>query len=211
MRNNVIGRLQAWQSQTEVAQQFNVHQSTMSRLWQRWNQTGSAQHGPRSSRLRTITPVQYSYIRVFHLRHRTVTATITDTSIPGLRRIFTQAVRSSLRQRKIRPKDLILTQIQTCTYSLVSLRIWTLRNWRRIWFCDESRFPGIQKVDRFGGGCAMVWAAISYNHVANLVRVKWNLTAQCYKDDILQLHMLNVIDRQRWCFSKIMSSPIQQG
>jgi IS30 family transposase len=31
-RNNVSGRLQAELSQIEVAQQFNVHQSTISRL-----------------------------------------------------------------------------------------------------------------------------------------------------------------------------------
>ena len=43
---NVIGRLQTRQSQTEVARQVNVHQSTISRLFQRLNQTGqrSAQY-----------------------------------------------------------------------------------------------------------------------------------------------------------------------
>ena len=61
-----------------------------------------------------------------------------------------------------------------------------------------------EEVDRFGRGCTMVWAAISnmYNRVANLVRVKWNLTAQWYRDDILQPHMLTLIDWQRVMFQQ---------
>ena len=49
---HVIGRIQTGQSQTEVARQSNVHQITISRLWQRLNQTGSAQDRPRSGRPR---------------------------------------------------------------------------------------------------------------------------------------------------------------
>ena len=62
------------------------------------------------------------------------------------------------------------------------LRGWTIRNWRRIWFSDESRFmlqkrdgrirvyrrrnerfssSCVQEVDIFGGGGVMMWAAIS--------------------------------------------------
>ena len=43
----------------------------------------------------------------------------------------------------------------------------------------------------------MVWAEISNNRRTNLVRVQGNLTGQRYKNDILQQHILNVIDRQR--------------
>jgi transposase len=48
----------------------------------------------------------------------------------------------------------------------------------------------------------MVWAEISNNRRTNLVRVQGNLTGQCYKDDILQQHILNVIDRQREIFQQ---------
>ena len=69
---------------------------------------------------------------------------------------------------------------------------------------DEPAYTGVnmrvsvlQEVDRFGCWRAMMWAAISCNHRTNLVRVQGNLTAQRYRDNILQPHMLNVIDRQR--------------
>jgi hypothetical protein len=40
-RNIAIGRLQAGESQNEVARTLNVNQSTISRQWNRFQQTGS--------------------------------------------------------------------------------------------------------------------------------------------------------------------------
>jgi hypothetical protein len=48
----------------------------------------------------------------------------------------------------------------------------------------------------------MVWAEISNNRRTNLVRVQGKLTGQRYKDDILQQHILNVIDLQRETFQQ---------
>jgi len=55
----------------------------------------------------------------------------------------------------------------------------------------------IQEVEIFGSGSVMMWAAISYNNRTNLVCVLGNLTSKRYRDNILQPHMLNLIDRQR--------------
>ena len=63
-------------------QQFIVHKTTFSRLWQRLNQTGSGQERFRSGRPRIATPTLDRYIGVFHLCNRTVTATVTATGIP---------------------------------------------------------------------------------------------------------------------------------
>ena len=90
------------QSQTEVARQFNVHQSTRAQFHGRDNQTGSAHNRPKSGRPRITTPSQVRYIRVTHLRNRTIT-TATTVSTSDLRRISTETVRNRLRQRGIRP------------------------------------------------------------------------------------------------------------
>ena len=102
-RNNVIGRLQGGQSQTEVDRQFKVHQCSILHLWQRLNQTGSAEDRPRSGSPRISAPAQDRYILLFHLRNRTVTATTTAAWIPGIRRISAQTVRNRIRQCGIRP------------------------------------------------------------------------------------------------------------
>lgn len=233
-RNIVIGRLQAGQSQIEVARQFNIHQSSISRLWLRFRQTGSTQDRPRTGRPRITTPAQDRFIRLFHLRNRTVTATTTAASIPGLRRITAQTVRSRLRRHGIRPRRPYFGPVLTLNHRRErvrwchTLRVWTLRNWRRIWFSDESRFmlkrrdgrtrvyrrknerfsqACVQEVDRFGGGSVMVWAAISYDHRTNLVNIHGNLTAERYRDNILQPHLMPVINRQRELFQQDNARP----
>ena len=71
-RHIAIGRLQAGNSQNEVARILNVNQSTMSRLWNRFQQIYSTNDRHRNGRPRITTLGKDRYIRVFHLRNRTV-------------------------------------------------------------------------------------------------------------------------------------------
>jgi transposase len=103
-RNTAIRPLQAGESQNQVARTLNVNQNTISSLWNRFQQTGSTNGRQRSGRPRIATPGQDRYIRVFHLRNRTVAASTTATGITGLRRISSQTVRNRLRQQGIRPR-----------------------------------------------------------------------------------------------------------
>ena len=64
-RNIAIGRLQAGESQNEVARTLNVNQSTISRLWNRFQQTGSTNDSQRSGRPRIATPGQDRYTGSF--------------------------------------------------------------------------------------------------------------------------------------------------
>jgi transposase len=103
-RNIAIGRLQAGESQNEVARTLNVNQSTISRLWNRFQQAGSTNDRQRSGRSRITTPGEDRYIRVFHLRNRIIATSTTAAGIPGLRRFSSQTVRNRLRQHGIRPR-----------------------------------------------------------------------------------------------------------
>ena len=85
--NIAMGRLHAGESQNEVARTLHANQSTISRLWNRFQQTGSTNDRQRGGRPRITTPGQDRYIRVFHLRNRIVAASTTAAEIPGLRRI----------------------------------------------------------------------------------------------------------------------------
>ena len=101
-RNIAIGRIQAGESQNVVARDYNVHCSTISRLWQRYQQQGTTDDRPRSGRPRVTTAAQDRYIRLLHLRNRTVAATVTPNRIPGLRRISVQTIRNRLRAYLLR-------------------------------------------------------------------------------------------------------------
>ena len=139
-RNIAIDRLQAGESQNEVARTLNVNQSFISRLWNRFQQTGSTNDRQRNGRPRITTPRQDRYIPVFHLRNRIVAASTTAAGIPVLRRISSQTVRTRLRQHGIRPRrpyfGAVLTplsrreRVRWCN----RLRDWTFRNWRRVSF-----------------------------------------------------------------------------
>ena len=229
-----IGRLQAGQSKNEVARTMNVNQSTISRLWNRFQHTGSSNDPPRSGRPRIATPGQDRFIRVFHLRNRIASASTTAVGIPGLRRIISQTVRNRLRQHGIRPRrpyfGAVLTPLHRCERVrwCNRLRGWTFRNWHRNWLSDEFRFlmqkrdcrirvyrrrnerfssSCVQEVDSYGGGSVMMWAAISNDSKTELVQVPGNLTAVRYRDEILQPHLMQVIDQQRELFQHDNARP----
>ena len=52
-----------------------------------------------------------------------------------------------------------------------------------------------------------MWAAISNDRKTELVHVPGNLTAQRYRDEILQPHLMRVIDRQRELFQHNNARP----
>jgi transposase len=104
-RQNAIGRLQAGATQQAVANHFGVTRQTISNLWHRHNATGNIRDRPRSGRPRVTSAVQDRYIRLRHLRDRTLAASATTTAIPGLRRISDQTVRNRLRKADLLPED----------------------------------------------------------------------------------------------------------
>jgi hypothetical protein len=52
-------------------------------------------------------------------------------------------------------------------------------------------------VDSFRGGSVMMLATISNDRKSSLVHIPGNLTAVRYRDQIIQPHLMHVIDRQR--------------
>lgn len=220
-RHNAIGRLQAGQSQAEVAQHLNVNQSTISRLWNRFQETGSTADRLRTGRTRATTPAQDRYIRLRHLRNRFLPASSTVQALNGVLRLSDQTVRNRLHAAGLRARRPVRGAVLTPRHQRDRLqwatqhRPWTIRNdWRHIWFSDESRFL-LQRHDRrqrvyrrrneryhencvaeappHGGGGVMVWGAISYTGRSRLVLIQGNLNAQRYIDEILRPEVLPLV------------------
>jgi hypothetical protein len=51
----------------------------------------------------------------------------------------------------------------------------------------------IQEADKFGGGSVMMWGAISETGRTELVHVNGTLTAKRYRDEILQHHVVPIM------------------
>ncbi|GFV36646.1 transposable element Tcb2 transposase [Trichonephila clavipes] len=70
----VVGRLEGGQTQTEVAQAIVVSQSVISKIWNRFLETGSAGRRPGQGRRRATTPNKDRYLVLTARRHRNMNA-----------------------------------------------------------------------------------------------------------------------------------------
>ncbi|GFU85509.1 HTH_Tnp_Tc3_2 domain-containing protein [Trichonephila clavipes] len=75
----VVGKLEGDQTQAEVAQAIGVSQSVISRIWNRFLETGSAGRRPRQGRRRATTPNEDRYLVLTARRHRNMNATLLYT------------------------------------------------------------------------------------------------------------------------------------
>ncbi|GFX58886.1 transposable element Tcb2 transposase [Trichonephila clavipes] len=92
----VVGR--GGQTQTEVAQAIGVSQSGISRIWNRFLETGSAGRRPGQGRRRATTPNEDRYLVLTARRHRNMNATLLQQHLRSATgtRVSTQTVRNRL-------------------------------------------------------------------------------------------------------------------
>ena len=103
-RERAIGMLQSGLYQTDVARRLGVHRTTIARLWNGFNTTGSTDDHPRPGQRRATTPRQDRYIRRIHTREHFQFATITARTLPGCRRVSAQTIRNGLRSVGLRAR-----------------------------------------------------------------------------------------------------------
>ncbi|GFX70074.1 transposable element Tcb2 transposase [Trichonephila clavipes] len=72
----VVCRLEGVQTQAEVAQAIGVSRSVISRIWNRFLETGSPGRRPGQGRRRATMPKEYLYLVLTARRHRNMNATL---------------------------------------------------------------------------------------------------------------------------------------
>ena len=203
------------QRQQQVARHFGVHVSTIERLVRHLRETGRVTDRPRSGRPRVTSQRQDRAIRLAHLRNHHLTATETAVNTVGShnRRIHTKTVRNRLGEfglRASRPNvGLPLNRERRARrarrmawVTAQAPRRFQMRQWRRVFFIDESRFPIFRadgrrrgerfadacvfERDRYRGGSVMVWGGILHDVKSPLIVVLGNLTAVRNRDEILR-------------------------
>ena len=105
-RGRAIALILQGRSQCDVAQQFGVHESTISHLVQRLRATGRLTDRPWSGRPCVTTQRQDRRICLVHLRNRLRTATETTREVIGTHghRMCPRTVRNRLREFDLRPR-----------------------------------------------------------------------------------------------------------
>ncbi|GFY19738.1 transposable element Tcb2 transposase [Trichonephila clavipes] len=159
----VVGRLEGGQTQAETVQALGMSQSVISRVWNRFLETGSVGRRLGQGRRRATTSNEDRYLVLMARRHRNINATLfqhhlrsaTDTTVS------TQTVRNRLHG--------------------VGLRIFL---WRDRGSRNNPAF--VHKSVRFGGG-EVVYSGISIDGCTNLYIIRDGpLTARRYRDEILR-------------------------
>ena len=188
--------------------------STISRLLQKFRQTGRVDDQAKQPRRRVTTPQQDRQIVTDHQQNRFETAASTARRTRGRhgRPISNMTVLRRLRSQGIRAyrpfRGLVLTPRHRQNRLLWARRHrrMTRAEWANVLFTDESRFnlfhnDGRMRVyrrrgerlnddcvyqrDHNGGGSVMVWAGVSLHTKTDLVIIHGNLNAARYQHEVL--------------------------
>ncbi|XP_046563761.1 uncharacterized protein LOC124272605 [Haliotis rubra] len=196
-----------------VAQTLGCHRVTVSRLVQRYRQTGQTTDRPRTGRPRVTTPREDRYLRTLHLRNRFLTVTSSAALALG-RRVIRHTVTRRLRAFWHQGLQTVPgtaadpgTSTETTGVGTAKVRRWQRRQWQRVLFRRRADFSCtrndgrarvyrrtgerqaaccVQEVVPYGMGSVMVWGGICGEQKTPLVIVNGNLTARRYIDDILR-------------------------
>ena len=214
-----------------------MHVSTIERLVRRLRETGRVADRPRSGPPRVTSQRQDRAIRLAHLRNRHLKAMETAVNTVGdhYRRIHPKTVRNRLREfglRARRPYVGLPLNRARCARRMAwvtaqALRRFPTRQWRRVFFMDESRFTlfrddGRRRLyrrrgerfadacvferDRYGGS-VMVWGGISHGVKSLLIVVPGNLTAVRYRDEILRPVAVQLVQQHQMTFQHDNARP----
>ncbi|GFX72921.1 transposable element Tcb2 transposase [Trichonephila clavipes] len=178
MRGRIIGKIEEGRKITDVAREFDIAHSVVSRLWKSFKTTGmcSRRHG--GGRVRRTTPAEDRYIVLSAKRNRRTTAQQHRTA----------------RLQWCREHHNWTEQDWACVLFSYESRFSLSSDCRRQLIWRESgtayRPENIQEKDRYPTCSIMVWAGIMINGRKRLhVVANETMTGQRYIDEVLLPHV----------------------
>ncbi|GFW32326.1 transposable element Tcb2 transposase [Trichonephila clavipes] len=219
MRGRIIGKIEEGRKITDVAREFDIAHSVVSRLWKSFKTTGmcSRRHG--GGRVRSTTPAEDRYIVLSAKRNRRTAAQQVANQFLAAsgKQISRKTVARRLRGRGLYARRPVVCVPLTRQHHTARLQ-WcrehhnlTEQDWACVLFSDESRFSlssdcrrqliwresgtayrpeNIQEKDRYPTCSIMVWAGIMINGRTRLhVVANGTMTGQRYIDEVLLPHV----------------------
>ncbi|GFV95735.1 transposable element Tcb2 transposase [Trichonephila clavipes] len=175
----VVGRFEGGQTQDEVAQAIGVSQSVISRIWNRFLETGNAGRRPGQGRRRSTTPNEDHYLVLTVRRHRNMNATILQQHLRSATgtTVSTQTVRNRLQGVVLYARRPMVCVRLTSRH----------RRDRREDRGSRNNPAFVHESVRFGGGGMLVYGGIFIDGRLDLYIIRDGLlTARRYRDEILR-------------------------
>lgn len=214
----IIALLEEGLSQVYVAMRMNVHQSSISRVWARYQQTGRFCRREGQGRRRITSAREDRFIVYEVVCNPTRNARQIANEVFPQRRISNSTIRRRLRERGFRSRARARVPMLSMAHRRARLQYarihlnWTARQWNNVLFTDESRFclfgsdarirawrrqrhryerNYVEPVRAFGGGSIMIWGGISMHRRTDLVILPFpGVTAVRYIEEVLRPHVL---------------------
>ncbi|GFT51778.1 transposable element Tcb1 transposase [Trichonephila clavipes] len=148
-RGRIIGKIEEGQIITDVAREFDIAHSVVSRLWKSFKTTGMCNRRHGEGRVRSTTPAEDRYIVLYQQkRNRRTTAQQVENQFLAAsgKQISRKTVARRLRGGGLfarRPVVCVSLTRQHLTSRLQWCRehhIWTEQDWECVLFSDEIRF-----------------------------------------------------------------------
>ncbi|GFT73973.1 transposable element Tcb2 transposase [Trichonephila clavipes] len=216
----VIGRLESGQTQRSVADAVGVNRSVVTRLWNRFQETGNVRRRPGAGRPRATTSTDERYIQLTARRNRTENATQLQRQLllATGRRVSSQTVRNRLHEGGLYARRPMVCIPLTPRHHAARRRWaaehrdWEQHDWSQVLFSDESRFSleyGTRRVlvwsdrgtrnnsafvherSQYRRAGWMVWGWNQHRRTTDLHIIRNStLTGRRYADEILQPHVI---------------------
>lgn len=209
-----------------MARIFNCSPTSIRKLRDKFNATGSVLDVQRRARNRITTRRQDRQILLGHLRNRRLNARTSarDTIGRNRRPVSDQTIRNRLKEFGLRSRRPFVGIRLTDRHRALRLR-WARRHlrltradWANVVFTDESKFNVqgndardrvyrrrgerfarccIKERDWFGGGSIMVWGGISLHSKTAIVIFNGRVNANRYQEEVLRPVLIPFVNAHR--------------
>lgn len=223
-RGRIVGMMEAGWSARRVARQLGRSDCVVRRCWDQWTREMSCTRRPGSGRPRQTSRREDRHIvRNARVQPTASSAAIQAQVAPSLgASVSSRTIRRRLAEGQLVSRRPLRVLPLTPTHRRLRLEFcrargnWTAAEWNQVVFSDESRFNlgsddnrvrvWRARGERFNPAFAvqrhtaptagvMVWGAIAYNTRSPLVLFRGTMTAQRYVHEILQPHVLPLMQR----------------
>ncbi|GFV66702.1 transposable element Tcb1 transposase [Trichonephila clavipes] len=219
MRGRIIGKIEEGRKITDVAREFGIAHSVVSRLWKSVKTTGMCSRWHGGDRVRSTTTAEDRYIVLSaKMNRRTTPQQVANQFLTASgKQISRKTVARRLKGGGLYARRPVVCVPLTRQHRTARFQWchehhnWTEQDWACVLFSDESRFilssdcrhqliwresgtayhpENIQEKDRYPTCSIMVWAGIMINGRTRLdVVANGTMTGQRYIDEVLLPHV----------------------